>query len=477
MKTFLNDDFMLKNETAIRLFHKYAENLPIIDYHCHLSPQEIYENKRFNNISEIWLGGRQPDGSYSGDHYKWRLMRSNGISEEFITGDADAYDKFYKFAETLEMSIGNPMYHWSNLELKKYFNISTPLTTENARVIWDKTSEMLSNDPDLTIRGIIKKSNVRYIGTTDDPADSLEWHDKIVADKDIDFLVRPSFRPDKAINIQKDGFIEYISLLAKSVGKDVLTSAKEVCDALEERLLFFISKGCKASDHGLDYIPYEPCTEAEADEIFRKAMNKEELTKSEVDKYQTYILLKLGRLYSKKNIVMEVHYSVTRNVNERAFKTLGADTGYDIIAKSSCGIELSKLLSELDKKHELPKTIIFSLDHSDFNLIGSCIGAFQSDEIASKIQMGAAWWFLDSRDGMEEQMRALANLGILGNFIGMLTDSRSFLSYTRHDYFRRIMCNLIGKWVEDGEYPDNEKSLKKIVEGISYYNAEKYFSI
>ena len=248
-------------------------------------------------------------------------------------------------------------------------------------------------------------------------------------------------------------------------------------DALEERLLFFKSKGCKASDHGLDYIPFELCSETEADNIFQKAMRGETLTKLETDKYQTYILLRLGRLYSKENIVMEVHYSVTRNVNEKAFKTLGPDTGYDIIAKSSCGIELTKLLSELDKTNELPKTILFSLDHSDFNLIATCIGAFQSDEIASKIQMGAAWWFLDSRDGMEEQMRAFANLGILGNFIGMLTDSRSFLSYTRHDYFRRIMCNLIGQWVEDGEYPYNEASLKKIVEGISYYNAERYFGL
>ena len=477
MNTFLGEDFMLKNRTAARLFHSYAENLPIIDYHCHLSPREIYENKRFENISEIWLGGKQADGTYSGDHYKWRLMRSNGVDENLVTGNADPYQKFLSFTDTLELSIGNPMYHWSNLELKKYFGINEALTSDNAEAIWNKTSDMLKNDPGFTIRGIIGKSNVSFIGTTDDPIDSLEWHDKIAADPDVKFQVRPSFRPDRAINISKDGFREYIIQLAESVGKSSLDTAVEVVDALEKRLLFFKERGCKASDHGLDYIPFSLCSAEEADAIFKKAMKGENLSTEEVDKYQTFVLLQLGRIYHRENIVMEIHFSVTRNVNERKFKTIGPDTGYDIIAKSSCGIELARLLSELDKTDELPKTIIFSLDHSDFNLIGSCIGAFQSPEVAGKIQMGAAWWFLDSKDGMEEQMRSCASLSILGNFVGMLTDSRSFLSYARHDYFRRIMCNLIGQWVEDGEYPDNENSLKKIVEGISYYNAKRYFNI
>ncbi|MCR5214287.1 MAG: glucuronate isomerase [Eubacterium sp.] len=477
MKQFMDKDFMLYNETAKKLFHEYSEDMPLIDYHCHISQKEIFENRRFNNIAEIWLGGKNPDGSYFGDHYKWRLMRSNGVDEELVTGDADPYDKFLAFTQTLEMAIGNPMYHWCNLELKKYFGITEPLTMENAKEIWDKTQDMLQNDPSLTVRGIIEKSNVKYIGTTDDPIDSLEYHEKILNDPDIKFMVRPSFRPDKAINIQKDGFLDYIKKLAASVGKDDLDSIEDIMDALDQRVDYFKAHGARATDHGLDYVPYEKCTIQEADQIFKKAKEGKKLTKEEVDKYQTTLLLHLGRKYHKENFAMEIHYSCTRNVNKRMFDLEGPDTGYDMIAKSNCGDQLAAFLSDLDQTNELPKTILFSLDHNDFNLIGTCMGAFQSTEVPSKIQMGAAWWFLDSRDGMEEQMRSLANLGLLGNFVGMLTDSRSFLSYTRHDYFRRIMCNLIGTWVENGEYPNNEESLKKIVQGISYNNAARYFNI
>ncbi|MCR5147417.1 MAG: glucuronate isomerase [Eubacterium sp.] len=477
MSSFMNEDFMLNNETAKKLFHNYAEAMPLIDYHCHISPKEIYEDRRYNNLAEVWLGGRNADGSYFGDHYKWRVMRSNAVPEDQVTGGADPYDKFVRFAEALEMAIGNPMYHWCNLELKKYFGITEPLTAENAKSIWDKANEMLRTDPSLSVRGIIRQSNVKYIGTTDDPVDTLEWHEKIAADPDIDFMVCPSFRPDKAINISKAGFKEYIEALAHSVGKDSLNTAEDVMAALDERIDFFKKHGCRASDHGIDYVPFKLCSIEEANEIFAKSLRGDSLSDEEVEKYQTTILLHLARKYHKENIVMEIHYSCTRNVNERMFKLEGPDTGFDMIAKSSCGDQLAMLLSELDKTEELPKTIIFSLDHNDFNLIGTCMGAFQSAEVPSKIQMGAAWWFLDTRDGMEEQMRSLANLGLLGNFVGMLTDSRSFLSYTRHDYFRRIMCNLIGQWVEDGEYPDNESSLKKIVEGISFNNAARYFCI
>ena len=477
MKTFMDDNFMLKNETAVRLFHSYVKNLPLIDYHCHISPKEIYENRRYNNISEVWLGGRNDDGSYFGDHYKWRVMRSNAVPENTVTGDANPYDKFVAFAEALEMAIGNPMYHWCHLELKKYFGITTPLTVDTAKEIWDKTTDMLQNDPSLTVRGIIEKSNVHFIGTTDDPIDTLEWHEKILADPSISFMVCPSFRPDKAVNLHKEGFVDYIGQLAKSVGKESLDTAEDVMAALDERLDYFKAHGCRATDHGLDYVPFKIGTMEEVNAAYTKAMKGEVLTRDEIDIYQTAILLHLGKKYHKENIVMEIHYSCTRNVNERMFRLEGPDTGFDMIAKSTCGDELAQLLSELDKTNELPKTIIFSLDHNDFNLIGTCMGAFQSEEVPGKIQMGAAWWFLDSRDGMEEQMRSLASLGLLGNFVGMLTDSRSFLSYTRHDYFRRIMCNLIGQWVEDGEYPDNETSLRKIVEGISYNNAIRYFGI
>ena len=474
--SFNSDDFMLKNETARRLFHSYCETLPIIDYHCHLSPKEIYEDRRYNNLTEVWLGGQTEDGSYVGDHYKWRLMRSNAVPEKYVVGNNAPYKRFQKFAETLELSIGNPMYHWCHLELKKYFGITEPLTTETAPRIWKKTSSMLQSDPDLTVRGIIRKSHVAFVGTTDDPIDNLEWHEKLAAE-DLGFMVCPSFRPDKAINIQRPDFTEYMEKLAASVNRSTFTSIEEVMDALSERLDYFISHGCRASDHGLDYIPFNECTIKKANEIFTRAMSGKSLTTDEIEKYQTTILSRLARLYAEKKIVMELHYSCARNVNVRRFVEEGPDTGFDIIAKNTCGRELAAFLSDADLMNKLPKTIIFSLDQSDFNLIGACMGAFQSDEIPSKVQLGAAWWFLDTRDGMEQQMRAFANLGILGNFIGMLTDSRSFLSYARHDYFRRIMCNLIGQWVEDGEYPENEAALKRIVEGISYYNAERYFAI
>ena len=476
MRAFMDKDFMLYNDTAKRLFHDYAEALPIIDYHCHLSPQEIYEDKRYENLAQIWLGGRNADGTYAGDHYKWRVMRSNGVPEEKVTGDADPYEKFLEFAKALEMAIGNPMYHWSNLELRKYFGITEPLTADNAKDIWDKTAEILKNDPEFSVRGLIRKSNVEFVGTTDDPIDTLEWHEKL-AKEEKSFKVCPSFRPDKAVNITKAGFTDYIGKLAKSVGKDSLNSTQEVCDALSARLDHFVEHGCKASDHGLDYFMFRKGSDEQADAAFRKAMNGETLSTEEAEIYQTKILTFMGRKYHEKNVVMEIHFSCLRNGNERMFNTIGADTGYDMIAKSNCYKEIAAFFSELDKTKELPKTIVFSLDHNDFNQLATCIGSFQSDEVPGKMQLGAAWWFLDSRDGMEEQMRSLGNLGLLGNFVGMLTDSRSFLSYARHDYFRRIACNLIGRWVEDGEYPAHENSLKKIVEGISYYNAKRYFGI
>ena len=477
MTQFMSRDFMLKNETGKHLYHDYAESLPIIDYHCHISPKEIYEDRRFQNIAEVWLGGRNADGSYFGDHYKWRLMRANAVPEDVVTGSADPYDKFVEFAKMLEMAIGNPMYHWSNLELHKYFGITEPLTFKNAKEIWDKTTDMLQHDPNLTVRGIIRQSNVKFIGTTDDPCDDLSWHEKLAEVKDLGFTVAPSFRPDKAINIHKKGFKEYIAKLAAAVGKDSISSATEVVEALYNRIDFFKKHGCRASDHGIDYVPFVKCSEEKVNEIFKKAINGEVLTKEEKDAYQTFILLALARKYHKENIVMEIHFGCTRDNNKRMFELEGPDTGYDMVAKTTCYNELAAFLSELDEKEEVPKTILFSLDEADFTQMATAMACFQGTEVPGKIQLGAAWWFLDSRDGMEAQMKALGNNGLLGNFVGMLTDSRSFLSYTRHDYFRRIACNLIGAWVEDGEYPDDEDSLKKIISGISYYNAERYFNI
>ncbi len=477
MKQFMDDDFILGNETARHLFHDYSEKLPIIDYHCHLSPREIYEDRRFDNLGDVWLGGKGDDGSYAGDHYKWRLMRSNGISEENVTGRGDELNRFKQFADALSLSIGNPMYHWCHLELKKYFGISDHLTSSNAEAVWNKCNDMLRNDPGMTVRGLIRQSNVAYIGTTDDPVDSLEWHEKIAQDKSVDFLVRPSFRPDKAINITKAGFKEYIGSLAKAVGKDSLDSVQDVIDALINRVEFFASHGCVASDHGLDYIPFRKLPMELCDKAFKKAMNGEAVSVEEAEGYQTAVLIALGKAYHKHGIAMELHYSCLRNMNERTFKLMGPDTGYDMIAQNTCGGSVAELLSELDKTDELPKTIIFSLNPADNEQIGTLLGCFQSSDVPGKIQQGPAWWFNDNKSGMEEQMKSLANLSILGNFIGMLTDSRSFLSYTRHDYFRRIMCNMIGEWVENGEYPCDEEALKRIVEGISYYNAKRYFGI
>ncbi len=477
MKRFMDDDFILGNETAKHLFHDYAENLPIIDYHCHLSPKEIYEDVKFNSLGDVWFGGEQEGGSYAGDHYKWRLMRSNGMAEDLVTGRKDELARFKGFADTLSMAIGNPMYHWCHLELKKYFGINEPLNADNAEAVWNKCNDRLKNDSSMSARGLIRQSNVAYVGTTDDPVDSLEWHEKIAKDESVDFLVRPSFRPDKAININKAGFKEYIGNLAKAVGKESLDSTQDVIDALVNRIDFFAAHGCVASDHGLDYVPFRKLPMEVCDAAFKKAMNSEPVSTEEAEGYQTAVLIAVGKAYHKHNIAMELHYSCLRNMNERMFKKLGPDTGYDMIAQNTCGGNIANLLSELDMTGELPKTIIFSLNPADNEQIGTILGCFQSSEVPGKIQHGPAWWFNDSKSGMEEQMKSLANLGLLGNFIGMLTDSRSFLSYTRHDYFRRIMCNLIGGWVENGEYPCDEKALKKIVEGISYNNAKRYFGI
>lgn len=477
MKAFMDDDFILNSDTARHLFHDHAEHLPIIDYHCHLSSREIYEDIRFDDLGDVWFGGRQADGTIAGDHYKWRLMRANGMSEDLVTGRDDELRRFKEFAQTLVLAIGNPMYHWCHLELKKYFGINEALNPDNAEKIWEKCSDMLRNDPGMSARGLIRRSNVAYIGTTDDPIDTLEWHEKIEKDGSIEFMVRPSFRPDKAINIHKKGFREYIISLAHAAGRDSLDSVQDVIDALIDRLDHFKAHGCVASDHGLDHIPFRKQSMEECDAVFKKAMNNEPVSSDEAEGYQTALLTALGKAYHKRGIAMELHYSCLRNVNERAYRMLGPDTGYDVMGSNDSGGNIALLLSELDKTDELPKTIIFSLDPSDNEQIATLIGAFHESGIPGKIQQGPAWWFNDSKRGIEEQLRSFASLSLLGNFIGMLTDSRSFLSYARHDYFRRIICDLIGGWVENGEYPNDEKALKEIVEGISYYNAKRYFGI
>ena len=476
MKPFMDRDFLLETETARHLFHDYAEGLPLVDYHCHISPREIWEDRRFQNLTELWLGGRQPDGSYFGDHYKWRILRSDGAGEEYVTGDKPPYERFLRFVQALEKAPGNPMVHWCNLELRQFFGYDKPLTEENAAEAWDWCGAKLGDDPSLSVRGILRKANVAFIGTTDDPADNLEWHRLLRGDGSLETRVCPSFRPDKAINVHKAGFAAYIEKLGESAGKKI-GSAEEVCEALSRRLEYFCSLGCRASDHGLDAIPFRPGSEAQAEEAFQMAMAGREVPPALAENYQTKLMLHLGREYRRLGVVMQLHYSCLRNVSASMYRRLGPDTGFDMIARTDCGGAVAALLSALEERGGCPRTILYSLDPGDNALLGSLIGCFQSEEVPGKIQHGSAWWFNDTRSGMEAQLRSLAELGLLGNFVGMLTDSRSFLSYARHDYFRRILCNLLGNWVENGEFPPNERILKDIVEGVCYTNACRYFAL
>ena len=477
MKAFMDRDFILQTQTAKHLYFDYASKMPLADYHCHLNPQEIYEDRRFDNIAQVWLGGRLADGTCAGDHYKWRMMRSNGVPEDYITGKKPDYERFLKLAEALEMAIGNPMYHWCHLELQQFFGIHEPLTVESAPRIWEACNKMLREDPEMTARGMIRKANVAMIGTTDDPIDDLQWHAKIAADPTISTKVCPSYRPDKAMGIHLPGWQGYMQKLAKVVGKEKLDTMQDVLDALVARVEYFHAHGCKASDHGFGDVPFRNISVEQADAVYQKALRGEALTQEEVDGYQTVILLQLGKTYHRLGIAMQLHFSCLRNINERIYREMGADAAIDAIAQNRSGENIAKLLSALDLTAQCPRTILYSLNPADNAQLGTIIGCFQDDSIPGKIQHGSAWWFNDTKTGMEDQMKSLASLGLLGNFIGMLTDSRSFLSYARHDYFRRIMCNLIGTWVENGEYPNNDAALKKIVEGISYRNAARYFDI
>lgn len=463
---FIGEDFLLKSETAKRLYHKYAEDMPIIDYHCHINPREIYENRRFENITQVWLGG---------DHYKWRLIRSNGVEEREITGNADDRTKFQRFAEMLPKAIGNPMYHWTHLELKRYFGYDGVLNGQTAEEVWKLCNEKLKSDS-MQVRSIIEKSKVKMIGTTDDPTDSLEWHKKLAEDQSFRVTVVPSFRPDKAINIEKDGFRKYIGQLSLAAGMEI-HSVNDVKRALTNRLEFFCSLGCRASDHGLDYVVYAPADEKEVEEIFADVMKGKSVTQAQADRYKTAIMLHLGREYAARGVVMQLHYGAQRNTNSVKFEALGPDTGFDCISTQDCGTAITGFLNALERDGKLPKTVLYSLNPQDNQLLDTILGCFQGTEAAGKLQHGSAWWFSDTKSGMEEQMKSLANLSILGNFIGMLTDSRSFLSYTRHEYFRRILCNLFGEWVENGEYPDDDEQLGAMIQDICYNNAQRYFNL
>ena len=455
MKTIINKNFLLQTKTAQKLYHTFAEPQPIIDYHCHLDPRQIAEDHRFSDIGEVMLAG---------DHYKWRAMRSNGIDERFITGNATWREKFRAFAETIPCCIGNPLYHWTHLELTRYFGIDEPLTAESADRIFDRCSELLQGEG-YSARGLMERSNVKTVCTTDDPADSLEYH-KQIKESGFSVKVLPAFRPDKAVNVHKDTFLPYIEK----------TGVKNYADLkawLSSRLDFFHENGCRLSDHGLDFIPYKA---GDAAKVFEDVLNGKTPTREETEIYMTDLLLFFGKEYSRRGWCMQIHVGALRNNNTRMYQQLGPDTGFDSIADGSLAAPLAKLMDSLEQEHALPKTILYSLNPNDLYTLGTLMGCFQSAEARSKIQLGSAWWFNDQKDGMEAQLRALGNLGVLGGFIGMLTDSRSFLSYPRHEYFRRILCNLIGEWVEQGQYPNDLNTLGKIVSDVCYGNAERYFA-
>jgi len=451
----INDNFMLYSETAKKLYNDFAKDMPIIDYHCHLVPQMIADDYKFKDAYDLFLGG---------DHYKWRQMRSFGIDEEYITGDADRYEKWVGFAKAMPYLIGNPLYHWTALELKRYFDIDTPLTEDTAKEIWDKCNELLKKD-EFSAKNLIRRSNVAVICTTDDPQDDLKYHIQL-REEGFETKVLPTFRPDKLVNIEKADFIGYINA-------NGITTYEGLIEWVKGRIQFFNENGCRLSDHALEYVPFGI---GDPEAVFNKKLSGEAITLDEADVFKTAVLKECAKEFTRLGWTMQLHIGALRNNNKRMFEKLGPDTGFDSINDLCIAEKLSAFMGKLDYENILPKTILYTLNPKDNYVLGTMLGNFQQGPCKSKIQFGSGWWFNDNRDGMEAQMMALANLGILGKFVGMLTDSRSFVSYPRHEYFRRILCNILGSWVDKGEYPADFKALEKIVKGICFENAKEYFN-
>lgn len=466
MRKFMDKDFLLTTKTAKDIYKKGAEKTPIFDWHCHLSPKEIYENKQPADIAQLWL---------SGDHYKWRVMRSCGVPEAYITGKKSGAEKFRAFASCLPYCIGNPMYHWTHLELQRYFGIETPLSEKTADEIYRKCNEKIKAGG-FTPRELIEKSNVACVCTTDDPADTLEYHALLQKETDFSCRVLPAFRPDKALGIELSGFIPWIAAMEKAVRREIHSFA-ELKAALAERMDAFQAYGCCASDQAFSYVPFRPATDGEIEKIFQKGLRGGLFTAEETEKYRTALMLFLGAEYARRGWVMELHIGPMRNNNTRMLERLGADAGFDSVGDCAVAAGLSAFLDALDRKQSLPRTVLFTLNPKDNTVFGSMLGNFQTDEIPSKLQFGSAWWFNDHYEGMREQLKTLAALGVLGHFVGMVTDSRSFLSYPRHEYFRRILCELLGEWVESGKYPYEPERLSEMVTDIAYRNALRYFGI
>ena len=464
MKPFLSDDFLLQTETARTLYHEHAAPQPIIDYHCHLPPDQIAQNRQFDNITQIWLYG---------DHYKWRAMRANGVNERYVTGDASDWEKFEKWAETVPYTVRNPLYHWTHLELRRYFGITELLNKDSARRIYDQCNALLQT-PEYSVQGLLRKMNVVTVCTTDDPADSLEHH-QALASHDFGTRILPTFRPDKAMTPEAADYRQYLEKLGAAAGVEIRSYA-DLLAALRQRHDFFASLGGRLSDHGLEQIYAADYTEEEVAAIFEKAQASQPLSAVEIEKFKSAMLVELAIMDWEKGWTQQFHLGALRNNNTRALRELGPDTGWDSIGDFSQARALSRFLDTLDNQNKLAKTILYNLNPADNDLFATMIGNFQDGSVAGKIQFGSGWWFLDQKDGMEKQLNALSSMGLLSQFVGMLTDSRSFLSFPRHEYFRRILCNLLGRDVENGELPAEELPwLGQLVENISYGNAKNYF--
>ncbi len=460
---FIHDNFLLENSFSEELYHTYAKNLPIIDYHNHLPPKEIADDKIFGNLTNVWING---------DHYKWRAMRTLGVDEKFITGNASDKEKFMNWAKTVPYTMRNPLYHWTHLELARYFDIYQLLNEKSAEKIYQETSEKLSS-ADYSCQNLLLKANAEVVCTTEDPTDTLEQH-KRLAKSDFKVKMSTAFRPDKAILISNDGYNEYIDSLGKSADINI-SSYADLCDALKSRINYFHNNGCRLCDHGLDQIYFEKFSDGEIKTIFEKKRNNQEISKADALKFQSAILLFLSETYHDYGWVQQFHLGALRNNNARMHQILGPDTGWDSIGDYPQAQKLSAFLNALDSKDKLTKTIIYNLNPSDNEVMATMIGNFNDGSVKGKVQFGSGWWFLDQKDGMTKQMNALSNMGLISCFIGMLTDSRSFLSFPRHEYFRRVLCNLLGDEIKRGELPNDMEWIGKLVSDISYHNAKNYF--
>ena len=468
MKEFMDKDFLLTTETAKKLYHEHAEGMPIIDYHCHLQPKEIAEDKKFRNLAEAWLGA----GDRYGDHYKWRALRARGYAEDSISGPDDDFKKYMQFASSMPYFVGNPLYHWSHLELRRYFDIYDIINEKNAKAIWDKANKKLET---LTAREMLYKFNVDTVCTTDDPVDDLHWHQQMNQDKSLKVKVRPAFRPDKAINVELSWFKDWVAQLSKVVGFEI-KELKDLEKALAERIDFFHEMGSRLSDHALDVVHYVDATYDEANQVFKKGLKGEKISDFEQDQYKGYILVFLGKEYYKHGWVQQYHIGALRNNSKSMLAKIGPDTGFDAIEDQVYMEKLSQLLGALDASDSLPKTILYNLNPRDNYPLLVLAGCFQKEGIQNRVQVGTAWWFLDQQEGMKTNMEHMMQVALIAQSVGMLTDSRSFLAYPRHEYYRRILCQKLGELVESGQYPASElDTLGKIVEDICYNNAKKYF--